>query len=206
MIILGLCSRASARTSSKSISSESAPHAVRDRVVELPGKTDFRAVGEMAAVRQRHSQHGVAGLEVRHEHRHVRLRARVRLNVGVVGSKKALEAIDREQLGQVDELAAAVVALSGIAFGVLVGHHAAHRFAHRAAGVVLRSDQLEIVFLAALLAGDRGKDFRIVGFDMAGRQDIHSVTRFTALAADLSACRASVTAPAARRSFSVRSR
>ena len=61
------------------------------------------------------------GCEHGHEDGHVRLRAGVRLDVGVLGAEELLRALDRERLGDVDELAAAVVALARIALGVLVG-------------------------------------------------------------------------------------
>ncbi len=72
-------------------------HAVRDGVIELAGKTDLRAVRQMAAVRERHAQHRVAGLQHRHEDRHVRLRAGVRLHVGVFCAEDLLDALDRER-------------------------------------------------------------------------------------------------------------
>ena len=50
-------------------------------------------------------------------------------------------------LGDVDELAAAVVALARIAFGVFVGQHRAGRLEHGAADEILRRDQLEAVVL-----------------------------------------------------------
>ena len=64
-------------------------------------------------------------------------------------------------LDDVDELAAAVVALARIALGVLVGQHRAGRFEHRAADEVLRGDQLEAVVLAMQLVADRAGDLGI---------------------------------------------
>jgi hypothetical protein len=58
-------------------------------------------------------------------------------------------------LGDVDVLAAAVIALAWIAFGVLVGQYRALRFQHPRAGVVLGRDQLDVVFLALPLAIER---------------------------------------------------
>ena len=63
--------------------------------------------------------------------------------------KSCLRALDRERLGDVDELAAAVVALARIALGVLVRHHRAGGFEHGEADEVLRRDELEAFFLAA---------------------------------------------------------
>ena len=54
----------------------------------------------------------------------VGLAARVRLHVGEAAVEQLLGAVDGELLGHVDVLAAAVVALAGIAFRILVGEHA----------------------------------------------------------------------------------
>ena len=115
---------------------------------QLAGEIDLGAVREMAAVIEAHAEDRVARLDQREVRRGVGLRARVRLHVGVVGAEQFLGAIDGELLGDVDELAAAVVALARIAFGVLVGEHRALRFEHARAGVVLRGDQLDVIFLA----------------------------------------------------------
>ncbi|EEF93685.1 hypothetical protein CATMIT_01681, partial [Catenibacterium mitsuokai DSM 15897] len=78
----------------------------------------------------------------------------MRLHVGVVGAVELLDPVDRQLLGDVDVLATAVIALARVALGVLVGQHAALGFQHARAGVVLRGDQLDMVFLAAGLVGD----------------------------------------------------
>ena len=123
------------------------PHAVGDDRVELAREVERVAVRQVAAVREVHAEHRVARLEQRHVHRHVRLRARVRLHVGVLGAEQRLGARDGGALDDVDELAAAVVAPARIAFGVLVGQHRAGRLEHGAADEVFRGDQLEAVVL-----------------------------------------------------------
>ena len=62
--------------------------AVRDDVVELAGEVQRMAVREVAAVREVHAEDGVAGLEQREVDGHVRLRAGVRLHVGVLGAEQ----------------------------------------------------------------------------------------------------------------------
>ena len=52
-------------------------------------------------------------------------------------------------LGDVDELAAAVVALARQAFGIFVGQNRALRFQNGARNDVLRGDQLDLVALPA---------------------------------------------------------
>ncbi len=119
------------------------------------------AVGQVAAAGEVHAHQRVAGLEDGEVDRHVGLAAAVRLDVDVLGAEQLLGPLARQPLGVVDELAAAVVAPSGVALGVLVGHHRRRRLAHRGAGEVLRGDQLEAVVLAPDLGGDRLLDLRI---------------------------------------------
>ena len=78
--------------------------------------------------------------------------------------------LDRQVLGDVDELAAAVVAPARIALGVLVGHHRALRLEHGAADDVLRGDQLDLVALAAELVADGAGDLRVAGGEVFGEE------------------------------------
>src|SRR5205823_4857209 len=99
--------------------------AVGDDPVELAGEVEVHAVGEVAAVGQAHGKHRVAGLQAGEVGGHIGLGAGVRLHVGVGGAEELLDALDGQGLGDVHVLAAAVVALAGVALGVLVGQHAA---------------------------------------------------------------------------------
>src|SRR5215213_2399241 len=62
-------------------------HAVVSHLVTEPGKIQRMTMCEMAAVREIHSQNLIAILYRRKINSHVRLRAAVRLHVGVVGAK-----------------------------------------------------------------------------------------------------------------------
>ena len=128
---------------------------------ELAGEIDLGAVREMAAVIEAHAEDGVARIDQREVGRGIRLRARVRLNVGVVGAEELLGAVDGELLGDVDEFATAVVALARITFGVLVGEHRALRLEHARADVVLRGDQLDVIFLALALVLEGGLELGV---------------------------------------------
>ena len=97
-------------------------------------------VRQVPAVREIHAEHGVAQLQRRHVDGNVGLRARMRLHVGVLGAEQGLRAVDRQLLGAVHEFAAAVVALAGIALGVFVGEHRAHRFEHRFGNEIFRRE------------------------------------------------------------------
>ena len=137
-------------------------HAVVHRVEPLAGEADLGAVGQVAAVRQRHRQHRVAGLQEGAVHRDVGAGAGVRLQVGVLGAEQRLGPVDADLLGPVDHLAAAVVPPAGIALGVLVAQRAAERGQHRRRGEVLAGDQLQAaaqpVQLVQHHAGDLGVD------------------------------------------------
>ena len=132
--------------------------AVRDEVVHAAAEVDRRSVREVAALVEAHAHHLVARLEQRHERGHVRVGARVRLHVGALGAEERARAFARQVLGVVDDVVTAVVALAGIALGVLVGEHRALRFEHRTRREVLGGDQLDRRVLAFQLALDDARD------------------------------------------------
>ena len=139
--------------------------AVGDRLEPLAGDVDLRAVGEMAAGGEVEAHERVARLQQRKEDALVGLAAGIRLHVGEADAEQLLGALDRERLGDVDELAAAVVAATRIAFGVFVGEDRTLRLHHGARDDVLRGDQLDLVTLTAELLLD---GFRHLG--VGGRQ------------------------------------
>src|SRR6185437_6796950 len=118
---------------------------------ELSREIDARAVGEMPAMVEAHPQDGIARLHQREIGASIGLRARVRLQVGVSCSEELLRPVDGELLGDVDVFAAAVVPLARIAFRVFVREHRTLRLEHPRTHIVFRSDELDVIFLAALL-------------------------------------------------------
>ena len=66
-------------------------------VVELAREVERMPVRQVAAVRQVHPEDRVARLQQREVDRHVGLRARVRLDVGVLGAEERLRAVDGER-------------------------------------------------------------------------------------------------------------
>ena len=84
-------------------------------------EVDGAAVAEVSAVAEVHAHKLVAGLQTGHKDGHVGLGARVGLHVGVFGAEKLFDTGAGKLLHLVDYLTAAVVAVAGIALGVLVG-------------------------------------------------------------------------------------
>ena len=121
----------------------------------------------------------VARLQQRVVDGRVGLRARVRLDVGVLGAEQRLRAVDRQLLDHVDELAAAVVALARVALGVLVGQHRALTLEDRLRHEVLRSDHLQRALLALDLVADGlghlGVDLGKGTVEVVGLQRGHAV-------------------------------
>jgi hypothetical protein len=89
----------------------------------------------------------------------------VRLHVGGLGAEQLLDAVDGQLLDHVDVLAAAVVALAGVALGVLVGQLRALCRHDGGRGVVLAGDQLDVLFLALVLGLDGGPHLGVGLFD-----------------------------------------
>ena len=92
----------------------------------------------------------------------------MRLDVRPFGGEEPLRAIDRQLFGDVDVLAAAVIALARIAFGVLVGELRSLCREHGRAGVVLGGDQLDVIFLPEVFGGDRRRQLGIFLGEGAG--------------------------------------
>ena len=110
---------------------------VMSHVVQLAREIQVHSVSQVPAVGQVHRQVGVTRFQFSQVDRHVGLAARVRLNVGVLGTEQLARPVPRQALDVVDVLAATVVPPPGIPLGVLVGQHAAGRLNHRSTGVVL---------------------------------------------------------------------
>ena len=109
------------------------------------------AVGEMSAFGKRHSENGVTGLKERRINGKICLRAGMRLNVGILCAEKLLGSFDCDVFHNINIFTAAVISLSGIAFGVFVGQHTAHGRHHGRGNNVFRSDEFKLVALTVKL-------------------------------------------------------
>ena len=131
-------------------------HAVGDEVVVQTREIDGRAVGEVAAVSQAHAHDGVTRLQKCHVNGGVGLRARVGLDVGVLGAEQLAGALNGDVLHHVHHVAAAVVALGGVALGVFIGQYRANGHHDGLGDHVLGGDQLQTVSLAGQLGINGG--------------------------------------------------
>src|SRR5215831_7212673 len=127
-------------------------------------------MGEMPASREVQSHKRVAGLHQRHKNFGVGGSAGMRLHIGEAAPEQPCCALDRQPLGNVDELAAAVIAFSRQALGVFIGEHGALRLKHGAADDILRCDQFDIVALAAEFELYRLGNFRIAFAERGGEE------------------------------------
>ena len=127
-------------------------------------------MGQVAAVGQLHTHHGVAGLEQGQLHGHVGLGAGVGLDVGVGAVEELLGPLNGDVLHHVHILAAAIVAVAGIALGVFVGQGVAGRQLNGPAGKVLGGDQLNVALLTIHLRLDGAGHLHIHLID-----DVYSV-------------------------------
>jgi hypothetical protein len=136
-------------------------HAVGDDFVCFPRKIQMMAVREMSAVGQVHAENRIPGLNYGGVGGLVGLRAGMGLDVGVFRAEELLGTVPRQVFDRVRMLTAAVVALSRIAFGVLVGEDAASSFQHGLAGKVLARDQFQTRILARGFSLNLLGNFRI---------------------------------------------
>ena len=116
----------------------------------------------MAAVSQVHAEHRVAGLDKRKINRHVGLRARVRLYVGVLRAEELFRPLNGQIFHLVHALAAAIVALAGITLGVFIGENRSHGRHDSRRDQILRGDQFNISSLAGQLFLHGTAQFRVI--------------------------------------------
>lgn len=118
-------------------------------------------MGKVPALVQAHTQNGIARLHQRGVGCQVGVGAAMGLDVGELAAKQLAGALAGKILDHVHLLATAVVAARGIALGIFVGKHRAHRLEHGGASKVLRRDQLDGLALARKLVIDRSGDLGI---------------------------------------------
>jgi hypothetical protein len=118
-------------------------------------------VGQVPAGVEAHAQDRVARLGERQEHGLIGLAPGARLHIGETATEEPGHSGDRKLLGDVDVLAAAIIAPARIAFRIFVGHDRALRLQHGAGHDILRRDQLDLVLLALELGGNGRRDLRI---------------------------------------------
>src|SRR5215217_7480330 len=82
----------------------------------------------------------------------------MRLHICETARKERLGARDRQRLGLIDELTAAIIAPAGIAFGIFVGKHRTLRLEDRPGNDILRRYEFDLVLLAAELPLDGCRD------------------------------------------------
>jgi hypothetical protein len=130
-------------------------------VIGLAREIEWMTVREVPAVRQIHPQDRVARLDHGRVGGLIGLRSGMRLNVGVLGAEELPGSIARQILDHIGELAAAVVALTRITFGVFVGEDAAGGFEHRFGSEILAGDEFEPPVLALRFMLDGVVDVRV---------------------------------------------
>ena len=148
------------------------PHAIRRRLEPAPGQVDRRAMRQMTAGGKIEPHEGVARLHERHEHFGIGRRAGMRLHVGEAAAEQFRDPLNGEPLDNVDELAAAVIALARQAFGIFVGQHRALRLKHRATDDIFRRDQLDLVALAPEFLADGIGNLRIAFAERGGEKSL----------------------------------
>ncbi len=106
-------------------------YAVGHDVVVLAREVHRGTMGKVAAVVQGKAQNRVAQVDKGLVGGKVGVCAGMGLHVGELAAEQLAGALDGQVLDDVDLLAAAVVALAGVAFSVLVGEHRAHSLHNR---------------------------------------------------------------------------
>ena len=126
-------------------------HAIGDNLVVDPRIVHGAAVGQVAAVVQVHSHDGVSHVAQGLVHCVVGRSAAVGLDVCMVRAEEGLGPVPGNVLHHVHTFTATIVALAGIALGILIGEHGRSSRQNGRADKVLRGNQLNISPLTVVL-------------------------------------------------------
>ena len=106
-------------------------------MIDKAGEIDGAPVAQVAAIGQVHAQDRIARPAQGQLHRHVGLGAAVRLDIGIGAAEDLFGPLDSNLFDHIHEFTTAVVAVPGIALGILVGQGGSHGGHHRNAGKIL---------------------------------------------------------------------
>ena len=148
--------------------------AIGDRLEPAAGHVDRRTMGQMTARGEVQTHESVARLHQGHEDPLIGLAAGIGLHVGEPAVEQLAGALDRQILGDVDELAAPVIASARVAFRIFIGHHRALRLEHGARHDIFRGDELDPVALTAELEFDRAGNLRIGVGEGCGKERVRT--------------------------------
>ncbi len=118
-------------------------------------------MAEMSAVGEVQAEELITGIQTCHKYGHVGLRTGMGLHIGIFGSKKFLHAVYGHLFGTVHHLAATVIAMTGITFGIFVGKAGAHGLHYLFTHEIFRSNQLYAFMLTQVFLLDDVKDFGV---------------------------------------------
>ena len=135
--------------------------AVRYRVIQDTGSVDRGAVRKVTAHGKVQPHEGVSGFEDGHGDGHVGLGSGVRLHIGIFGIVQGAQAVDGQLFNLVHYLAAAVIALAGVALCIFVGAYGAHGFQHFVGDIIFRGNEFQAGGLALLFLVNKVKKLRI---------------------------------------------
>ena len=134
-------------------------------MVILTGNICGAAVGQVTAVGQAHTHHGIPRLEQRQLYGSIGLGTGVGLHIGKLRTKQILRPLNAKALNLINVLAAAVVTLTREAFCILVGQNGAHGGNDSGGRKVFRGNQLQAVLLTVEFSFHHPGELRVeVGY------------------------------------------
>ena len=104
-------------------------------------------MSQVTALRQVHTQNGIARLQQSGVDREVSLGAGVRLYVSVISAEQLFCTVNRQLFNDINIFATAIVALARITFGIFIGQLRTLCLHNTRTGVVLGGDQFDVLFL-----------------------------------------------------------
>ena len=140
-------------------------YVIGNHMIVFAGNICGAAVGQMSAIGQAHTHHGITRLKQRQLYGCIGLGTGVGLHIGKLSAKQILCSLDAQALNLINILAAAVVTLTGQAFCILVGENRAHGSNNSGGGKIFGGNQLQAILLPVQFPFHHVGEFRVeVGY------------------------------------------
>src|SRR5210317_1161696 len=115
-------------------------NSIRDKIIKLSGKINRTAVGEMSAMGKVHAQYLIAGIQCGKINCHICLTPGMGLDISILCLKQVPGALDCEIFYNICIITAAIIALTGIPFSILVGEDRTLRLKDRLTDDIFRGN------------------------------------------------------------------
>ena len=139
-------------------------NSIRYEIEKLSREVDWTTMGEVSTMGEIHAQHLVAGVQCGKINSHICLAAGMGLNISIFRLKQFPGSVDCQIFYNIGIITTAIIALTGIPFGILIGEDRTLRLKYCLTDDIFRSNKFKIVALTIQFISYSSVDLGIKAF------------------------------------------